>query len=222
MVPALRSYAPLPPQLLKGPISLHKPHQQHVALHQYGRPAHAISQECHTKLWEPNDGGSTSARIASVSTFRCASSARRAIRTPTHSMGRRRGRQRRHGQEIFQRYGDLLRAMLLWQGLTNLKFAASTTNPAPLTSLLTTTPQTHRQTQIPTPSPTTARQGLLGGWVERAADGHINMLTTIVRTSTITARALVPRKSTSANGGSQAQMPTRRCRSRRSKLRSSW
>jgi len=51
LVPALRSHAPLPSQLLKGPVSraiLIK----HVALQQHGRPSPSIPQDYYTKLWE--------------------------------------------------------------------------------------------------------------------------------------------------------------------------
>jgi hypothetical protein len=102
--------------------------------------------------------------------------------------------------------------------LTNVQSAVSTTNPAPLTSLLMMTLRTRLQTLIQTLSLTTALRDLLGELVERLAGGHTNMLTTTARMSTITARVLIPRKSTSVNGGSRAQMPTRRCRSRRSEL----
>ena len=101
--------------------------------------------------------------------------------------------------------------------LTESKSAAFITSPALPTSLPTRTLQIHHQTQIQTLSPTTAPQDLLEELAVRAADGHISTMM-VVKTSTITARPLVPRKSTNVNGGSQARMLTRRCRSRRSEL----
>jgi len=101
--------------------------------------------------------------------------------------------------------------------LTESKSAAFITSPALPTSLPTMTLQIHHQTQIQTLSPTTAPQDLLEELAVRAADGHISTMV-VVKTTTIMARPLVPRKSTNVNGGSQARMLTRRCRSRRSEL----
>jgi hypothetical protein len=217
LVPALRSYAPLLPQLLKGPISLQSLSNDMSHFGNMAAP-HPVSPRTAT----PNSGSRTmEVRPQPVLRLSAPSGVLRLRAEPS---------ERRHiqwAEDVVDNEGmgkksskgtNPIRAAVIYEVLINLKSVASITNPAPLTSLPTTPPQTPLQIQIPTPSPTTAPQGPREELVVRAADGHISTPMTIARTSTIMVRALVPRKSISVNGGSQARMLMRRCRSRRSEV----